>query len=154
MRILNQKIGWRWRRYYLLLNLLLAGLLLPLPAYQQAPFVVCGDPTSGSDAPALGCRLTDLLEVPARIFNYLLGLAAFVLLGVIIFAGLRMMWFHLSESPQTELENAKNTLTRGIVGFVIVLGTILIVNILLQVLGVSSSSGLAGLLIGFGFTPN
>ena len=125
-------------------------LLLPLPAYSQKdPFVPCGDDP-------LTCTFDNLLEVPVRIFNYALGLAAFLLLGIIVFAGSRMMWYYLAESPQQELENAKNTLTRGIVGFAIIAGALLIVNTLIFIL-IGTHGGLFGSvgvwLQKFGITP-
>jgi hypothetical protein len=127
-----------------LLAVFVALLLFPLPAYQQEPFVPCT---------GLACTLEDLIEVPVRIFNYLLGLAALVFIGVIVFSGLRMMWYYAAESPEAELQNAKYTLTRGIVGFVIIVGAILIVNILLSLLGLYPSSELFETLFGFGFRP-
>ena len=111
---------------------LLLGLLLPLSSYAQEPFVSCW-------SNPLNCTFNDLLEVPVRIFNSALGLAAFVLLGIIVFAGSRMMWYYLAESPKQELENAKHTLTRGIVGFAIIAGAILIVNTLLAILGAQNT---------------
>ena len=114
---------------YLLL-LLLFGLLFPLPAYQQAPFVRCGD--SASSTP-LDCTLKNMIDVPVRIYNFLLGFAAIILLLVIAWAGLRMIVFHLSDMPESELANAKMTLTRGIFGFLIIAMSYLIVNLLLAI---------------------
>lgn len=111
--------------------LLLLGLLMPLPAYQQQPFVNCY---------GLGCNLGHLLDVPVRIYNFLLGIAALVLLLVIVWAGLRMILFHVSEMPEAEVTNAKLTLTRGIFGFLIIAMSYIIVGLLLHLIGLSSDS--------------
>jgi amino acid transporter len=125
---------------------------VPALANAQEPFVRCGDSEDDRFNP-LSCTFDDLLRVPIRIFNALLGFAAFILLGIIIFAGLRMLWYHLAESPEQELQNAKHTLTRGLVGFAIVAGAILIVNTLLFILGLSSGP-IADRLFDFGLGPN
>ncbi|HBE90237.1 MAG: hypothetical protein A3E37_02405 [Candidatus Andersenbacteria bacterium RIFCSPHIGHO2_12_FULL_46_9] len=120
------------------------GVLYPLTAYMQAPFVVC----TGSPSDAGGsCKLIDLLAVPVRIFNFLLSGAALVLLAMIIWAGVRMSMYWFNEQPEQELTAAKMTLTRGIVGFAIVAMAILIINILaVTILGLNSGAGIRGLL--------
>jgi len=142
------------RSRYLVLFLLF-GLLVPLPAYQQVPFVQCSDPVrlpgeTGALPHVLGCTLENLLAVPVRIYNFLLGLAAVVLLLVIIWAGLRMILFHLSDMPEGELANAKLTLTRGIFGFLIIAAAYLIVNLLLYLLCLDRYSYVAMELSRFG----
>jgi hypothetical protein len=117
--------------YGLLITVVLS-LFLPLSVLAQEPFVTCG-------ANPLSCNINELLYVPVRIFNTVLGWAAFVLLGVIVWGGTRMMMFYLSERPQSELEAAKHTLTRGLTGFAIVAGAILMVNTLLFVLGAQNT---------------
>jgi len=134
--------------YQLLVFVVLCGLLVPLPAQQQVPFVVCSGVT-GSVDPALGCTLEDLLAVPVRIYNFLTGAAALVLLAVIAWAGLRMMLFYLAEAPESELAAAKLTLTRGIFGILIVAGSYLIVNLVLSVLGLYYNSAVANILCNF-----
>ncbi len=126
--------------YQLLVFVVLLGLLVPLPAQQQVPFVACS---------GLGCTLEDLLAVPVRIYNFLTGAAAVVLLAVIVWAGLRMMMFYLAEAPESELAAAKLTLSRGIIGILIVAGSYLIVNLLLSVLGLYYNSAVAQLLCRF-----
>ncbi|MFH1354050.1 MAG: hypothetical protein ABIH36_02070 [bacterium] len=128
----------------LLTLLLIFGLLVPLPARQQ-PFVYC----SGNDP--LKCTLDDLLAVPVNIFNFLLGLAAVVLLAVIIWAGMRMILYHASEMPEQELASAKMTLTRGIMGFLIIAFSYVLVNLLVYtLLGLDTNSGVAKILKDFG----
>lgn len=125
--------------YWLLVTVLL-GLIFPLPA-QQA-FVPCE---------GLSCTLSDLLEVPVNIFNFLLGMAAVVLLAVIIWAGMRMILYHASEMPEQELTAAKMTLTRGIMGFLIIAFSYVLVNLLLYtLLGLDEDSAVADILKSFG----
>ncbi len=79
----------------------------------------------------LNCNLEDLLRVPVMIYNFMLGAAAAVFMVIIVWAGIRMMVYHVSESPESELVNAKFTLFRGIVGFVIIASAYTIVNVLI-----------------------
>ncbi len=129
--------------YWLLVTVLL-GLLAPLPAWQQVPFVECA-------YRPLSCDLEDLLSVPVRIFNFLLGMAGIVLLAVIVWAGMRFILYHFSEMPEAELNNAKMTLTRGIFGFLVIAFSYVMVNLLLYtLLGLSDDSQVGKLLQEFG----
>lgn len=114
----------------IIILVVLGSILFPSEAYMQRYFVVCDDPPSSSDHWALGCSLANLLTVPVRIFNYLLSGAALVLLLMIVWAGVRMAMYWFNEQPEQELVAAKLTLTRGIVGFVMVATAMLIINIL------------------------
>lgn len=97
----------------------------------------------------LSCTLADLLAIPVNIFNFLLEGAALVLLAMIIWAGIRMSMYWFGEQPEQELTAAKVTLTRAIVGFVIVATAILIINILaVTILGLYHGSPLRGVLNG------
>jgi len=129
--------------YWLLVMVLLLLSLVPLPAQQQVPFVTCTDDP-------VNCTLDNLLEVPVRIFNFLLGMAAAVLLVVIVWAGLRMILYHTSEMPEAELTNAKMTLQRGIFGFIIIAFSYLLVNLVLSLLGLYSRSAVGEILKDFG----
>ncbi len=127
--------------YWPLVMVLLLLSLVPLPAQQQVPFVTCS---------GLNCKLDNLLEVPVRIFNFLLGMAAAVLLVVIVWAGLRMILYHTAEMPEAELTNAKMTLQRGIFGFIIIAFSYLLVNLVLNLLGLYSGSAVGEILKDFG----
>lgn len=90
---------------------------------------------------AYGGGLGGLLAIPVIIFNFLVGISALVLIGVIIWAGIRMMIYHFAESPEAELTAAKLTLTRGIFGFFIVVAAYVIVNTFVYtVLGLRTDS--------------
>jgi len=129
----------------LIVLFVLLGLVWPSVAYQQAPFVFC-DQT--------GCTLTNLLSVPVRIFNWLLGLAGFVLLAMIVWAGVRMILYYVSDQPEMELMSAKLTLRRGIFGFLIIAFAFLIVNTLVYtIFGISGSTAFATWLTLFGIIP-
>lgn len=132
--------------YWFFVPFVLLGLVVPQAARMQEPFVQCGAvgqdpslPTYGNFDP-LTCTLEDLLAVPIRIYNYLLGIAAFVVLAVILISGLRMFWYWGAESPETELKNAKDMLTRGLLGFAIVAAAYLTVNVVLAILGLNRGS--------------
>jgi len=87
------------------------------------------------------CELDDLLDLPVKIFDVLIGLAGIVLLLVIVWSGFRMLLYYASDMPEGELQAAKNTLRNGVTGFVIVVGAYLIVHVLLfQVLDLDSTS--------------
>jgi len=81
-----------------------------------------------------------------------LGAAAVVLFGVIIWAGIRMVVYYMSEMPEAELMAAKMTLSRGIMGIFIIAFAYTAVNLLLlrTVLIVACNTYLAGLLMRFG----
>lgn len=140
--ISNLKYG-HWSLIVVLLFLLLAPLSAE-GAEKWVSFVTC------TDDPINDCTLDQLLEVPARVFNFLLGMAAAVLLVVIVWAGLRMILYHTSEMPEAELTNAKMTLQRGIFGFIIIAFSYLLVNLVLTLLGLSSYSAVAKILKDFG----
>jgi len=96
------------------------------------------------------CTFADLLSVPVTIYNYMLGTAAAVFMAVIIWSGIRMMLHHVSESPESELVNAKFTLFRGITGFVIIAAAYTIVNLLIiGILGLGAGTMLCNLLACF-----
>lgn len=141
--------------YWLLVPLVVLGLLLPHTARMQTPFIVCGGTIEDPESPGyqgidpLTCTLGHLLDVPVRIYNFLLGLAALVLLAVILISGLRMMWYYGAELPEAELAAAKNMLTRGLVGFAIVAAAYLAVNVALAVLSLNQGSWVGQTLQGF-----
>lgn len=123
------------------LIVVLFGLFTPLVAY--GALVGCT---------ALGCTLKDLLAVPVRIYNMMMGMAGVVFLAVIIWAGIRMVVYYMSESPEAELMAAKMTLSRGIMGILIIALAYTAVNLflLVTVLDVARNTILGKLLISFG----
>ncbi len=124
--------------HYLAFALFLVLLQLTPQIAYQASFVGC----SGLD-----CTLLDLVAVPINIFNYLLSAGALVLLLVIIWAGIRMAMYWFNEQPEQELNAAKLTLTRGLVGFVIIVSAILIINVLaVTILGLYRNAEIKSLL--------
>jgi hypothetical protein len=109
--------------------IVVAGIIviacLPGLVLAQAPIVSCGT----------NCTLVDLLELPVRIFNYMMSLVVAVVFAVIVFAGVRMTVAYLNEAPDSEVAAAKATLRNGLVGFAIVVTVIVLVNTLLLILG-------------------
>lgn len=114
-------------------------LLTPATASAQMPpiFPDC-DPLPGpkslNGSSAEDCVLGDLIQLAINIYNLLLYFASFVALLMIVWAGVRMLWFSYFENSEAELANAKLTLTRAIVGLVIIIAAYLIVNTLVNFL--------------------
>lgn len=83
---------------------------------------------NGVPGRADSCDFQDLVQLVINIYNYLLYFASFVALLMIVWAGVRMLWFSYLENSEEELKSAKLTLTRAIVGLVIIIAAYLIVN--------------------------
>jgi hypothetical protein len=145
------KDGKKW-----LIVLIVGGVLWPGVAYQQVPFVGC-NPTqvfvNGEPFITNQCTFADLLAVPVKVYNWLMWAAGFVFFSVVVWGGARMMMFYASEAPETELNNAKLTIRRGIVGLFIIAFSWLIVNILVyRFFGLIPGSGVGQWLASFGLT--
>ena len=65
----------------------------------------------------------------------LLGIAASVLMLVLVWGGIQMIGHGLTETPQKTLENGKFTVTRGMTGLIIIALAYVIVNAVIAVLG-------------------
>ena len=83
----------------------------------------------------LGCGLSDLLEIPVKIYNWLLGLAALVALAFLLIGAGRMTYWGYMEDSSAQLEAAKYTVRRTLAGFAIILLAYVIVNTLIILLG-------------------
>lgn len=81
------------------------------------------------------CDLNHLLQLFVNIYNVLLGLASFIAMLFIVWAGVRMFYWSTFEDSEGELGSAKKTLTRAITGLVIIAIAWLIVNTTIVVLG-------------------
>lgn len=115
---------------YKFLLVLVAFLLMPIavvyaqPAFSLLP--AC-DPLPGQ---ANSCGFQHLMQLAINIYNYLLYFASFIALLMLIWAGVRMLWFSYFEHSEQELGEAKLTFTRAIAGLVIIIAAFLIVNTL------------------------
>jgi len=122
---------------------LLVGLLLPVSVAQAQIIPDCnplpGQSGSGQQEP---CGVKHILQLLINIYNVLLGLAAIVALLFIIWGAVRMFIWSVIEEPESELTAAKRTVTRAVVGFVLVLLAYLMVNTLVVVLGGGSLNDL------------
>jgi hypothetical protein len=145
----------RYIAFFVFLSLLL------LPGFAEAQIIPRCSSTGLPSNPALSCA--QILQDPTAtcgvchifallisIFNFLLGLAAILLLLFAIIAGARMIIFQFSEQPESELVNARLTLTRAIFGFAIIAGAMIIVNTVLFVIGLNSATPIGSLLCSFG----
>ncbi len=81
----------------------------------------------------LDCTFESIMELFANIFNWLIGLAGLVAMGFIVWAAARMLYWSFLEDAEAELVSAKRTLTRAIVGFVIVAAAWVIVNTVITI---------------------
>lgn len=127
---------WKWLP---VLSNTLFLLLLPLAARAQ-PFVQCRNFGIASVPVSQWCSVADLLNIPARIYNWATGFAASVLVMLIAFAGVRMLLFYFSDAPEGELKAAKDTLRHAIFGFLLVTLSWLIITALLALFGVGASA--------------
>jgi hypothetical protein len=100
--------------------------------------------TGGNIIPCKGldCTFGCFVQLLVNIFNFLLGMAALVLILILIFGGVQYLTYSLlevsaSELAATPLENAKFTIRRAIFGFIVVASAWLIVNTLLGLFGVN-----------------
>ena len=121
------------------LALLLAGLvfLTPVGVSAQDGLVPCGPDGGGSSENVSGCEIGDLFDLIRAIYNWLLGLAAVVAMLLLVFGGVRLMWYSwFAESPEEELASAKLTIRRALAGLAIIAVAYLLVFTLLTVLGV------------------
>lgn len=134
MRLFYQLRLEKTRSILLLFFLLLFSFMSMLPA--EAALVGCKKPNP------IDCQASDLLDTVVRIYNWLLGSAAAVAMGMLVFAGIRMLLHYASESPEQELEAAKHTIRRAVTGLFIIAAAYMLVNVLLySVLGLRSDQG-------------
>lgn len=127
--------------------LLVTSYWLLVPVIASAAIIPNCEPLPGR---ANSCGVDDIFKLLINIYNFLLGMLAFVAVLFIIWAGLQMILHYLGESPlgaqRSSLENAKHTLTRAIWGIVIVAVAWLMVNTTLVILGLNKTSKLGCLL--------
>lgn len=115
----------------LLLSLVTSyGLLVPLVLVHAAIVPAC-NPIPNQEG---SCGVRHLFQLLVNIYNFLLGLAAFVAIIMIVGAGIYMLIFHYLEQPESHLENARYMFSRAVTGFVLVAVAYLIVNTLIVLL--------------------
>jgi type IV secretion system pilin len=78
------------------------------------------------------CTLTQLKELGANIFNFLMAVGAVAAIAAIIVAGFQYI---TSRGDPGAMAEAKKKLTLAIMGLLILLGSVVIVNTILRVLG-------------------
>lgn len=120
--------------------LALATLILINPIVAHAALVTCQPVNSQGEY--VGCAFSQLVDTLVTIYNYLLGLAGLVALLYIIFGAIRMFYWTFMEAKEAELSAAKTTVSRAIVGLVIIAMAYLIVNTLIIWLGGGSISSI------------
>lgn len=108
--------------------LMVVVLMWPVTA-AQAALVPCS---------GLNCNVSHFFQLLVNIYDFLLGLAALVAILLIIWSGIKMLTYQFSENPESDLTEAKHTLTRALTGLALIVGAFLVVRTLLLVLGVTS----------------
>lgn len=100
-----------------------------------APLLPDCNPVPGLKAGVETCQPKHLLQLLVNIYNWLLGFAGIVALLMIVWSGIRMLTFYISETPDKDLESAKLTLRRAMSGLVIIICAYLIVNTAIVLIG-------------------
>lgn len=81
------------------------------------------------------CGIQHLFELVQNVYNIMLGLAGLVAVLFIVWAGIRMILYWVSEKPEEELTSAKLTLRRAVTGLVIIAVAYLAVSFVLAIFG-------------------
>ncbi|MEK7499982.1 MAG: hypothetical protein AAB649_05250 [Patescibacteria group bacterium] len=84
------------------------------------------------------CELKDLFDLLIGIYNFLLGMAGIVALGLLIYGGVQMLLYSVDEE---HVKRGKSTITQALIGLAVILLAYIIVNTLLVALGVSDGPG-------------
>lgn len=106
--------------------------VLVVPRITQAALVPSCNPVPGKGGDS--CGVGDIIGMLVSIYNTLLGFSALVAMIMIVFGGLRMFYWNFMEQKESELEAAKNTVTRAIFGLIIVAAAYVVVNTLIYLL--------------------
>lgn len=85
--------------------------------------------------PPVECKIEHIGQLLVSIYNFLLGLAAFVAVLFIIIAAIKMLIAFIGEQPESDFADAVLTLRRAVWGLVIILVAFLAVNVVIQMLG-------------------
>lgn len=109
---------------------ILLGWISPALAYAQGTGIVKCGPQGSQKL----CELKDLFELLIGIYNFLLGMAGIVALGLLIYGGVQMLLYSVDEE---HVKRGKSTITQALIGLAVILLAYIIVNTLLVALGVS-----------------
>lgn len=107
------------------------------PAVARAAILPDCNPVPGGANP---CGIADMFQLLVNIYNFLLGMAAIVLMLMLVWSGIQMLIAQYNEQPTSAMENAKLSLRRAVFGFVIIAVAYILVYTLLTVLGVADPS--------------
>src|SRR5581483_4137693 len=134
------------RRLRQLMFALGAVAILTAPAVSYAQIVPSCNPIPGQNN---SCTINDLLSIPVRIYNLLLGLAAVVAMLMLIIGGVQYVLAFTGGDKAAEA--AKARITHALIGLAIVLVAFLAVNTLLYtILGLNPNGAVATILHSFG----
>lgn len=122
----------------LLMGVLSLFALTALPAHAQLVPCQMSAPTAVGQLPQ--CRAEHLIGIAVRIYNFLLGMMAFVAVLILVWCGIRLFIYQYEEDPDGELKSIKLTIRRALFGIVIIMCAYLLVFTLLRLLGVQSGT--------------
>lgn len=140
---LLRKLNTKFNLFILTLSLsfmaggfLFSAALAPTVASAEG-FVQCGNANDGNIGSK--CTLKDFFSTAARLVNYLFqGSAVVAVLGV-VYGGFKMVY---SRGNQAALGTAKKTVTYSVIGLVIILVAVLLVQTLINLLGLQGGEGI------------
>lgn len=112
------------------LILLVTLVLVPAVAYAQGSGFLPCNPLKGVD-----CKLSHLFDLLVGIYNFLLGLAAFVAMLMLVWGAIQILIAWLGESPERSYEDGKNTIRRALFGLFLIAAAYMIVNLIVSALG-------------------
>lgn len=115
-------------------TLLTALLTLPLAA--RGVNIWEGTSGDGCNTAEGGCRFGDISKVILNILEFLFMIAVPITVGMIVWGAIQLM---TSGGSTEKAKKAKKTMTMAVIGFVIVLASVLIVNTVKRVLEVNAS---------------
>lgn len=135
--------------FYIVLVAVTITVAFPTPAFAGL-LPDCNPVPGGPSGGRPTCNVGHLIDLAVGVYNWLLSLAAFVFILMIIITGMGMLSYSFFEEPEKILSASKTGFRRAITGFVIIACAYLIVNILLVALGVTVGTPVGDLLRTYG----
>lgn len=111
-------------------------ILLTSPITARGVNIWEGTSGGGCNTAEGGCRFGDISIVILNILEFLFIIAVPITVGMIVWGAIQLM---TSGGSTEKAKKAKKTMTMAVIGFVIVLASVLIVNTVKRVLEVNAS---------------
>jgi len=123
-----------FKKYLTIILLISFVLFLFVPIMTNAALVPCA--ISGNNTP---CTLCHLIIGIQNIINFGLKIVTFVAITALVFAGILYI---ISAGNESLMETAKGLIKNILIGFALVLGAFLIVNVTMWILSTNSNLGI------------